>query len=142
MGWFFVLILSVVHAASIEDAAKAIDRQVVSPCCFSQTVDLHRSGASSEVRAQIREWLAAGLTEKAILDRLVEQHGQKILAVPRAEGFNTTVWWMPVAAVLVGAVGLKLYLSRTTPEQEQKTVDMTPSDRARVAAYLRQSGRV
>lgn len=142
VGWVFVFFLSVVQAASVvqvasvEDAAKAIDRQVVSPCCFSQTVDQHRSGAAKEVRTQIREWLAAGQTEQVILDRLVEQHGQKILAVPRAEGFNTAVWWMPVVAVLIGAIGLRSYLSRTASEQRQESPAMTESDKIRLEAYL------
>ena len=122
--------------ASVENAAKAIERQVVSPCCFSQTVDQHRSGAAAEVRSQIRAWLAEGLAEQEILDRFVVEHGEKILAVPKAEGFNTAVWWMPIVAVLTGALGLRSYLSRTAPEQASAPVKLEKADRDRLSVYL------
>jgi cytochrome c-type biogenesis protein CcmH len=137
VGWVLFFFMSVAIGAPIEDLARKIERQVVSPCCFNQTVDLHRSGAAAEVRADIHRLLGEGLGEEAVLKALVHKHGRKVLAVPKAEGFNASVWWMPVVAVGVGAVGLRSYLSRTSKADGRKEEALSPSDRERLEALLK-----
>lgn len=132
-----VFFLGIAVAAPIDDAARTIEKQVVSPCCYSQTVDQHRSGAASEVRAEIRQMLEEGMGEEAILATLVEQHGTKVLAVPKAEGFNASVWWMPVVAVIVGGIGVKSYLRRTTTAGETDPEPLKRSDRERLEMMLK-----
>ena len=120
-----------------EDLARKIERQVVSPCCFSQTVDQHRSGAASDVRTDIRRMLREGRSEKEILGVLVQKHGTKVLAVPEAKGFNASVWWMPVVAVVVGGLGLRSYLSRTSRSEDTVVEPLASSDRERLEALLK-----
>lgn len=135
MIWLFVFFLGVAGSQSIDEMARGIEKQVVSPCCFSQTVDQHRSGASREVRAEIRRLLGEGQSESAVIRALVEKHGQRILAIPPADGFNSAVWWMPVVAVLIGAVGLRRYLLRSLPRHLDPTVLEAP-DRERLKLIL------
>ncbi len=114
-----LFLVGTVFGASLDDTARAIERQVVSPCCYSQTVDQHRSGAASDVCKEIRRLLGEGYTEQAVIDALVEGYGTKILAVPGSKRFNASIWWMSVAVVGLGAIGLRAYLSRTASQERQ-----------------------
>jgi hypothetical protein len=38
----------------------------------------------------------------------VDEFGERILASPPREGFNLLAWWLPIAAVVAGAVALAL----------------------------------
>lgn len=98
--------------AAVEEQARALERKLMAPCCFSQTVDQHESEVSREMRAEMRVWLAEGVSEGQILDRYVERYGTRILAVPPPQGFNQLLFWMPwlVTLTLFLAVCLTLWM--------------------------------
>jgi len=83
-----------------EEQARALERKLMAPCCFSKTVDQHESEVAREIRTELRGWLATGLTEEQILDRYVERYGARILAVPPRRGFNQWLFWMPWVVTL------------------------------------------
>lgn len=109
------LLLVVPHAAGgapdTEHEARAIESMLVAPCCFSQQVSVHQSPAAEEVRRDIRGRLAAGQTRDQIVDAYVARHGKRILAEPRAEGFDLTLHVMPFV-LLLGSVGVGIALVR------------------------------
>ncbi len=57
------------------------------------------------MRAFIREKAAEGWSKQRILDTLVRQYGERILAVPPKQGFGLAAWVMPLV-MLVGGVGI------------------------------------
>jgi cytochrome c-type biogenesis protein CcmH len=103
-----VLLLSIAPAmaADIEADAKKIEGKLMSPCCMTNTVAVHESGASYKIRREIREMLAAGRTEAEILDFYVEEHGAQILAIPQAKGFSLAPYLFPVVFLLLAGGGL------------------------------------
>lgn len=50
----------------------------------------------------IQAGLAKGKTEPAILQDLVDQYGEKVLAAPPARGFNLTAWILPGLGLIIG----------------------------------------
>ena len=96
--------------AALEEQARALERELMAPCCFGQTVDQHESEVSREMRAEMRVWLAEGVSEEQILDRYVERYGTRILAVPPRQGFNQLLFWMPWLVTLTLFVGVCLTL--------------------------------
>ena len=60
----------------------------------------------------IRKLIAQGKTEQQIKDALVVQYGDRVLALPREEGFNLAVYLVPLAVVLAGLVLLVVALPR------------------------------
>jgi cytochrome c-type biogenesis protein CcmH len=54
----------------------------MAPCCWNQTIDIHGSEPSYQLRREIRRRLKAGETADAIEQSLVQRYGAKILAVP------------------------------------------------------------
>ena len=102
----------VVAETDLESRARDIDNKLMAPCCGANTVREHDSGPAMRMRAEIRQLLAEGKTEKQILDHFVAQHGEKILAMPEARGFNLLAYLLPVGFLVFGALFLVLALRR------------------------------
>lgn len=56
--------------------------QIIAPCCWNETLDLHHSPAADELRNEIASALIAGKDAESIKNQLVAQHGSRILAMP------------------------------------------------------------
>lgn len=103
MSWLLLGALSVVPAVALADAdhpahvpaseagedltgyvegASRLEGRIIAPCCWNQTIDIHGSEPSYELRREIRKRLKAGESAQAIEDSFVARFGPKILAVP------------------------------------------------------------
>ena len=114
-----VLILLVVSTLAVtwaqsdlETRAKRLEGKIMAPCCMSNPVSDHFSGSADEIRRQIRVMLREGRSEQEILDHFVREHGEQILALPKAEGFNLAAYLLPGAGLIAGVVALFLVLKR------------------------------
>lgn len=85
---FTLTLATSVWDQTLEEKARAIEGKLMAPCCWSQPVAQHYSQAAGEIRRGVREMLAAGKSEQKILEYYVANHGERILASPRARGFN------------------------------------------------------
>ncbi len=99
-----------------EQEARAIEGLLIAPCCWRQPVSVHFSPASDEVRADIREKLASGLTREEILDSYVAEYGERILAKPTTEGFNALAYYLPIIFLIVGAVVAVVVIKKLRPQ--------------------------
>jgi cytochrome c-type biogenesis protein CcmH len=108
------LAVSEEHALTAEQEARAraIDDQLIAPCCFSQTIANHNSPIAESIKAEVRQKLAAGFSEREIIDFYVGKYGERILAAPRARGFNLLAYVMPVVAFGIGLAGVVVVLRR------------------------------
>ena len=109
------LILAMMCAApaqdrTLEERAHEIDGKLIAPCCWSQPVSQHYSQVAEEIRQQTRQMLAAGRSEREILDYYVSVYGERILASPHPHGFNLLVWILPWMSLLAGIAFLVLLL--------------------------------
>lgn len=90
----------------LETRARALEARLMAPCCYGQTVDVHDSEASRQVRTELRQWLAEGLSDQQVLDRFVARYGSRILAVPPAQGFNLWLYWLPILLSAIATAGV------------------------------------
>jgi len=58
-----------------------LEGELIAPCCWNQTLDIHDSPIASEMRAEIRKRLRAGESIDQVRAVMVERYGSKILAV-------------------------------------------------------------
>ena len=117
--FFFLAFISL--NAEDEALIEDLERNLMAPCCWSNTVAAHNN---SEMESSIREMVSKGLTRQQILDNFVAKYGEKILAKPKAEGFNLTVWIMPAAVFVLALLIMVLYFKNrpvkaTLTEQKQ-----------------------
>ncbi len=85
------------------------------------------------MKAEVRDFLAAGYTRDQILTYFEQAYGEFIRLQPRAKGFNLFVWIAPIVGLTVGLTLVVRYLKRhPTATREQ----LVPHEDADLAAYL------
>lgn len=72
-------------ASSRVPGARELEGRLIAPCCWTQTLDIHDSPISEQLRAEIAQRLTRGEKAAAIEDDLAARYGEKIRAVPRGE---------------------------------------------------------
>lgn len=98
-----ILLAAVSLAADdLESRARELETLIMAPCCGGGTVADHVSPASDQVRREVRAMLADGKSKQQILDHYVAQHGDTILSMPPARGFNLVAYWVPFVALIAG----------------------------------------
>ncbi|HIF83461.1 MAG TPA: hypothetical protein EYQ37_06385 [Candidatus Marinimicrobia bacterium] len=116
-----ILFLSTLIAET--DLATDIKRSLISPCCWAGTVyDLDHNPEMEEL---INQFISQGKTKQEILEYYIGLYGERILAVPIAEGFNIMVWVTPILAGMIGITFLFFFLR--TPNDIPSSVISTPS---------------
>ena len=111
--------------ADQERVAKQLETEVMAPCCWSQQVSEHQSPAADEMRADIRKRLAAGQTHDQIIEAYVGEYGERILAVPRPQGFNFLLFGLPPLLFLATAA-LVIVVVRRAARRGQAAVAGEP----------------
>jgi cytochrome c-type biogenesis protein CcmH len=87
-----------------EELAEEIETTLKCPVCRSQSVRTSRSFMATDMSLRVRQMVAEGKSKEEIQDYFVARYGDYILLSPRKEGFGWTVWLLPFALVLGGAV--------------------------------------
>lgn len=85
-----------------DDQVNAIAKKLYCPVCPNTPLDVCETKACEDWRAQIRDQLSQGWSEKQIIDYFVAQYGERVLAEPQRKGFTSLVWVLPVIGVLLG----------------------------------------
>ena len=101
------LLPAVAGALSVSDIAK----QVRCPTC-STPLDVSNAPAALAMREYIAKRIDQGWSEERIIDDLVAQFGEGILATPPKRGFDLIAWLVP--GILVAA-GLAAPVARGGP---------------------------
>lgn len=75
-------------------------------------LDESNSPAANQERKVLRRLIARGLTASEIKRQMVADYGSDVLAAPPDSGFNILAWWLPIAGICAGALGLAYGVSR------------------------------
>jgi cytochrome c-type biogenesis protein CcmH len=98
---------TVLGPKQIEARERDIQQRVYSPCCYRETLDMHISPLSSELRIEIHERVTKGETPDAIIQDLVRRYGPQVLTSPPR---RWTSFWLFVGPGLLSAGLLVLAL--------------------------------
>jgi len=94
-----------VATAGSPPSESAIETKLVCPECH-ETLDESNSPVAQEMKQEIRREIAAGWSEKRILDQMVADFGPTVLSTPAKHGFDLLAWVLPIGGALFGAAGL------------------------------------
>jgi cytochrome c-type biogenesis protein CcmH/NrfF len=118
-----LILLSLAWADEKEKLIVDLEQSLMATCCWSGTVYDH---GNKEMEIEIAGMVNTGKTKTEILDYYKEKYGERVLAIPIAEGFNYFAWIAPIFMGLLGITIIFVYI-RTTKETPAiiETLDAT-----------------
>ncbi len=101
-------------------AVEAVSRQLMDPCenCKGKLLSACDCGPAAELKAEAARLLDQGLTESAVVERLVAEKGEWVRAAPPKKGFNLLGYALPFLLMLAGGFALALFLRRAVKPRE------------------------
>ena len=76
------------------------------PVCQGLSIQASPSELSQQMRALVKEQLAAGKSPEEVKAYFVSKYGEWILLSPPAHGFNITVYALPALLLVAGIAGI------------------------------------
>ena len=98
-------------AATPRTTLHAMEEQVMCVVCKTPLAVANGPQADAE-RQEILTLIGQGKTEAEIKAALVQQYGDRVLALPKDTGFNLVVYLVPIAGVALALVLLAFALPR------------------------------
>jgi cytochrome c-type biogenesis protein CcmH len=90
--------------AAQEERARDLFRELRCMVCQNQSIDDSDAPLAKDLRTLVRERVAAGDSEAAIKDFLVQRYGNFVLLKPPLSGGTVLLWATPVAILLIGGL--------------------------------------
>ena len=117
-----LFLLSLVWADEKSDLIMDLEQSLMATCCWSGTVYDH---GNKTMEIEIAGMVNTGKTKTEILDYYKGKYGERVLAVPVAEGFNYFAWIAPIFIGLLGLTIILIYIKTTkeTPPIVESTDD-------------------
>ncbi|HEX3034839.1 MAG TPA: cytochrome c-type biogenesis protein [Thermodesulfobacteriota bacterium] len=129
MAFAIGLFMQNLVADTIDDQVREISHLLMCPVCQGQTVEESNSNLAEDMRKIIRKKLEEGKSKEEIIAFFVDRYGETILAAPPAKGTNWLLWLLPGFGLVIGGVGIVLFLRKSRVETE-KSEDMFKETKA------------
>ena len=117
-----------------QERIDGITKHLACPTCDGESVFVSQASAAVNIKNEVARQVAAGQRDdEQIVAFIEERFGGRVLLVPRATGFDSLVWVLPVSVLVCSVAGLAATFRRWRREQ-----GLVPSDddRALVARLL------
>ncbi|MCP9626162.1 cytochrome c-type biogenesis protein CcmH [Rhodopseudomonas palustris] len=95
-----------------EARARELSRELRCMVCQNQSIDDSDATLAKDLRLLVRERIAAGDSNKQVLDYLVARYGEFVLLKPRFEAHTLILWLIPPLVLIGGGLGLWLHIRR------------------------------
>lgn len=108
--------------------------------CQNQSIAESNAGLAVDLRNQVREQVAAGRSDREIIDFMTTRYGDFVLYSPPVKGSTLVLWYGPLVLLLIGViVAWRIVRARKTiPAQ----APLSDSERARAAELLKGKGNL
>ena len=124
---------------ALEVRARALHAALRCPVCQGQSIADSDAGLARDLRAIVRERLAAGATDGEVRAFLAERYGDYVLLEPPVKPATWALWFGP-AAVFAAGVGLAWLLLRRRARAggpgDAEATPLSAEERRRLAALL------
>ena len=120
--------------AGLETRARAISSELRCLVCQNQSIDDSHAPLARDLRILVRQKLAAGESDDAILGFLVDRYGDFILLKPRFSADTLLLWLSPFAVLLLGGWAIWRISRRQT---QHKIAPLDSTERLSLEALLK-----
>ena len=124
----------------LESRARHISQELRCVVCQNQTIDDSDAPLAHDLRVLLRQRLLKGDSDSAAEAFLVKRYGTYVLLKPPLESETLLLWLGPLAALLVGSLGLAVYLVKRRTAAEDALPLSANEERDFAALLERQQG--
>lgn len=104
--------------------------------CQNESLASSHSELAEDLRREVREQMAKGMSDEQIIDYLVARYGDFVLYQPRVKASTLLLWFGPFLLLGGGAAMLIFQLRKRKLRLEQSESELTPEAAQRAAQLL------
>ena len=121
--------------AAKEARARELSRELRCMVCQNQSIDDSEAPLARDLRLLVRERIAAGDSDKAVIDFLVARYGEFVLLNPRFNSHTILLWLIPPLVLVGGGLALWGYSRRREKSADpagESVVPLTADEKTRL----------
>jgi len=126
----------VMHDPAKEARARALSRELRCMVCQNQSIDDSEAPLARDLRLLVRERIAAGDSDKQVLNFLVARYGEFVLLKPPLEEHTLILWFLTPAVLIGGGAGLWLYNRKRWASRREDVTALTPEEEERLGKLI------
>jgi cytochrome c-type biogenesis protein CcmH len=119
-----------------EARARELSRELRCMVCQNQSIDDSEAPLARDLRLLVRERIAAGDSNSAVIDFLVARYGEFVLLKPRFERQTLLLWLLTPLVLIAGGLVLWLQTRRRSERGGDASPPLTPDEEERLAALM------
>jgi cytochrome c-type biogenesis protein CcmH len=131
---------SMATESELDKRVTALSQDLRCLVCQNQNIADSHAPLAIDLKNQIREKIAQGLSNEQITDYMVQRYGDFVLYRPPVKAVTLALWFGPAAILLLGLIVLFRYLARRRREQPAD-VPLTDAEHKRAQALLGRTGK-
>lgn len=116
--------------------ARALSRELRCLVCQNQSIEDSNAPLARDLRRIVRERVAAGDSDRAILDYLVARYGEWVLLKPRFNMQTLLLWLGPALFLVIGGVVVFFLYRRQRAVSAPPAAPLDAEEQKRLAALL------
>jgi cytochrome c-type biogenesis protein CcmH len=120
---------------ALEARARHLSQELRCLVCQNQSIDDSNADLARDLRILVRERLAAGDSDAAVLAFIEARYGEFVLLRPRLK-LHTLLLWLTPLLLLAGTALLILRRARARPAAAPDTKPLTPAEQQRLDKLL------
>jgi len=109
------------------------------PKCQNQNLSGSDSPIASDLRRELHDLLKNGMSDKEIVDFMVDRYGDYVLYNPRLQPNTWLLWFAPLALLLVGGLVIALIVRRRRNAGVPERTPLTKTEQDRLNALLKKA---
>lgn len=104
--------------------------------CQNESLASSHAELAEDLRREVREQMAKGMTDEEIIDYLVSRYGDFVLYDPKVKGSTLLLWFGPFLLLAGGAGMLFFQLRKRKRKLEETETELAPEAAQRAAQLL------
>jgi len=137
-----LLVLAAVPGLAFGLTVNDVAREVRCPTC-NTPLDVSSAPVAQDMKAYIARRIEAGWSKDRIINGLVDQFGENVLATPPKKGFDLIAWVVPGLFVALGLASIPIITRRWSKRAHADAPaapELTPDEARRLDEELRRLG--